>query len=138
MKKMPSQFYMFVIVLCCYFWPWYLSFFEPDADALLTVILLQSFVVMSCNKLVKEDWAMGIILVESVTLSYNLLYFGGLISQSHSQVMLSALIIELLIITISLTREKVNDASRSLYGSNLRIWSAGGNLVAKNRGGALV
>lgn len=134
---MPSQFYMFVIVLCCYHWPWYLSFFEPDADALLTVILLQSFVVMSCNKLVKEDWAMGIILVESVTLSYNLLYFGGLIGQSHSQVMLSALIIELLIITMSITKEKVNDASRSLHGSNLRIWSAGGNIVAKNRGGAL-
>lgn len=138
MKKMPKQFYIFAIVLCCYFWPWYLSFFEPNADALLTVLILQSLVVISCNKLVKEDWAMGIILIEALSMTYNLFVFSGLGASAHSQVMLSAFIIELLIITISLTKDNINDASRSLYGSNIRLWSAGGNLVAKNRGGALV
>ena len=81
---------------------------------------------------------MGIILIEALSMTYNLFVFSGLGASYHSQVVLSTLIIELLIITISLTKDNINDASRSLHGSNIRLWSAGGNLVDKNRGCALV
>lgn len=103
MKKIPSQFYMFVIVLCCYHWPWYLSFFDPDVDALLTVLLLQTGVI-ACNFLIKEKWCYLIILIEAAFMLFNVTLFlvPAMLVDYHAQIAVSAVIIELLIITISM------------------------------------
>ena len=104
MKKMPSQFYMYAIVLCCYQWPWFISFFDPDGDALLTVLLLQTAVIACSNILVRESWAIVVILIEALCMLFNVTLFlvPALLADYHAQIMLSALIIELLIITISM------------------------------------
>jgi hypothetical protein len=102
-KKIPSQFYIFVIVLLCYHWHWYLSLFDPDGDALLTVLLLQSAVI-TCNILIKEYWSSAIIIIEAASMLFNVTLFlvPAIIADYHAQIMLAAFIIELLIITISM------------------------------------
>jgi len=102
-KKIPSQFYMYVIVLLCYHWRWYLSLFDPEGDALLTVLLLQSSVI-TCNILIRESWSSAIIIIEAACMLFNVTLFlvPAMLADYHAQIMLSAFIIELLIITISM------------------------------------
>ena len=102
--RIPKQFYIFAMVLSLYYWPWYLSLFEPDIDALLTVMLLQSALVISCNILVNEQWKYALILIEAFCMFFNVTFFlfPALLLPFHEQLMLWAFIIELLIITISM------------------------------------
>ena len=103
MKKIPNQFYILVTVLCCYYWPWYLFLFDLEIDALFTVLLLQSAVI-ACNFLVNKGWGYAVIIVEALSMLFNvsLFLFPLFLADYHAAVMLSALIIELLIITISM------------------------------------
>ena len=103
MKIIPSQFYMYAIVLLCYQWSWYLSLVDPEGDALLTVLLLHSAVI-ACNILVRKPWAIPIIIIEALCMLFNVTLFmvPALLVDYHAQIMLAAFIIELLIITISM------------------------------------
>lgn len=102
--RIPKQFYIFAMVLSLYYWPWYLSLFEPDIDALLTVLLLQSVLVISCYILVSEPWRYAVILIEAFCMLFNVTFFlfPAPLLPFHEQLMLWAFIIELLIITISM------------------------------------
>lgn len=64
-----------------------------------------------------------------------LLLFAPLVSQWHAQAMVLAVIIELLIITISLRGERDYSGSVRRFGGSLR--NTGGSVLARNRGGAL-
>ena len=104
MKKIPSQFYIFVMLLLLYFWPQSLSFHDSLAGDIFTAIFLSHAFVMACNILVSESWKYAIILIEAFCIMFNVTLFlaPDILSKFHAQVMISALIIELLIITISL------------------------------------
>ena len=125
MKGIPSQLYMYAIVLCCYHWRWYLSLVDPDGDALLTVLLLQSSVI-ACNILVRELWSIPIIIIEALCMLFNVTLFlvPALLADYHAQIMFSALIIELLIITISMQGTSIGrSADHSVPFSAGGLWA---------------
>ena len=70
----------------------------------MTVTTLQFLFVMSCNILTKERWGSAVILIELICMLINatLFYFDLHKEPYQDHIMLSALIIELLIITMSL------------------------------------
>ena len=134
--KMPAQFYIFAMVLSLYYWPWQLSFFEPDTDALLTVISLQLFFVIACNYLTRASWVTAIIIVEAFCMIVNL--FAVLIDATlfhyHADIMRTALIIQLLIITMSLGAVVGHYHPRFLRANSDRLRAAScRNNAAKNR-----
>ena len=125
MKRIPSQFYMYVIVLLCYQWSWYLSLIEPEGDALLTVLLLQSAVI-ACNILVRESWSVPIIIIEAACMLFNVTLFlvPALLANYHAQIMFSAFKIELLIITISMQGASIGrSADHSVPFSAGGLWA---------------
>lgn len=133
MKRIPSQFYMFVIVLALYYWPWSLSLFEPNADQLLTAILLQQLFVISCNKIVQESLVIPIILIEALCMLFNVtLFLVPLpIGAIHAQIMNAAFILELLIITISMHGAAIGRAN-ILQLSSRSIWNLCGIALPRN------
>jgi len=132
-KRIPSQFYMFVIVLALYYWPWSLSLFEPNADQLLTAILLQQLFVISCNKIVQESLVIPIILIEALCMLFNVtLFLVPLpIGAIHAQIMNAAFILELLIITISMHGAAIGRAN-ILQLSSRSIWNLCGIALPRN------
>ncbi len=119
--RIPRQFYIFAMVLSLYYWPWHLSLFEPDIDALLTVLLLQSAIVISCYILVSEPWKYAVILIEAFCMLFNVAFFlfPAPLLPFHEKLMLWAFIIELLIITISMQGAAIG-ISIPMAGGRLR------------------
>lgn len=135
MKRMPPQFYIFAMALSVYFWPWVL--FSSDV---FTVFTLQVLFVISCNILVKSDWIIAIIIIEVAAMLFNVTFFlfEPISGRLHEQIMLVALIIELLIITTSLRLERaIDDSGSHILGTN-NLRGFGDLLLSKNRGGAFV
>lgn len=135
MKRMPVQFYIFAMALSVYFWPW--VFFSCEV---FTVFTLQVLFVISCNILVKSDWIIAVIIIEFAAMLFNVTFFilEPISGALHEQIMLIALILELLIITTSLRLECAidNSGSHILGTDNLRGF--GYHLLSKNRGGAFI
>lgn len=133
MKRMPNQFYMFAMVLALYFWPWSFSLFDPNADQLLTAILLQQLFVISCNKIVRESWVIPIILIEALCMLFNVtLFLVPLpIGAIHGQIMNAAFILELLIITISMHGAAIGRAN-ILQLSSRSVWNLCGSTLPRN------
>ena len=125
MKRIPKQFYMFVLLFWCYQSQLYFSFFEPEGDALLTVLVFQTAVI-ACNILIRESWTIPIILIEALCMLFNVTLFlvPALLADYHAQIMLSALIIELLIITISMQGASIGrSADHSVPFSAGGLWA---------------
>ena len=106
MKRMPSQFYIFAMAWLLQYWPqsWCFELVDPNADELLTALLLQTAFVIACNILISEPWRYAVILIEAFCMMLNVTLFliPLSIGEFHAQIMLAAFIIELLIITISI------------------------------------
>jgi hypothetical protein len=104
MTKMPKQYYILGLVLLQYLWPWQLFGGDLPADWLVSVITMQLCFVIFCNKFVRDNWILPVIIIEAVSLAFNitLLVVPGVISGIHAHIILTALIMELLIITTSL------------------------------------
>jgi len=102
MKKVPTQAYILLLVLALYYWPWQL--FSGDIGWLVTVVSVSFIGVIACNKLTNERWATGVIIVEVLCMMINatLFLFGMHKVPMQEHIMISAFIIELLIITMSL------------------------------------
>jgi hypothetical protein len=133
--KIPSQFYIFAMVLSLYYWPWHLSFFDPDTDALLTVISLQLLFVIACNYLTRASWATAIIIVEAFCMIVNLFAAlnGATLFHYHADIMRAAFIIQMLIVTMSLGAVVGHYLIRLLRTHSDRIRDAGrSNNAAEN------
>jgi hypothetical protein len=132
MTKMPKQFYMFGLVLLLYFWPWQLFTGDQPADWLLSVITLQLVFVIFCNVFVRDSWILPVIIIETVCMVFNiaLLIVPGVMSSIHAYIMLSALIMELLIITTSMraTDGRVDSYNTPLAGHSL--WRVRGGVFS--------
>lgn len=126
---MPKQFYVLLLALLLYFWPWSIG---SGSYLLGFVITLQIAFVMSCNFLVKERWKYAVILIEGFCMLFNVTFFlvPSLSPHFHEQIMLCAFIIELLIITISLQGVIVG-RSNSYHPSlaNRGLWSVRGGVL---------
>jgi len=127
---MPKQFYILGLVLLLRFWPWQLFSGDLAADWLLSVIVMQSAFVMSCNILARESWATAIIIVETFCMILNiaLVLIGATIFANHSAIMLAAFILELLIITISLQGVAVGFGCRLPLASSC-VWRLRSNAL---------
>jgi len=108
-RKIPTQFYIFAMVLLLYFWPW-----EFFSSSVFTVFTLQAFFVAICAKLVKESWVIPIIAIELIVALFNVTFFcmPSIPDDLHAQITLTAVIIELLIIFNSLMLGGAGDDSR--------------------------
>lgn len=104
MKRIPKQFYIFAIALSLYCWPEWLTFSDSFAGDIFSALLLGSVFVIACNILIRESWVIPIILIEALCMLFNVTLFlvPALLSDYHAPLMLTAFIIELLIITISM------------------------------------
>lgn len=102
---MPKQLIALILVIALYSWPWQITLMGTPADWLLTVLLLQHLFVIACNKLGKEAWLMPIIMIEVICMALNvaLVAYNPLTIELHSQLIFYAFIMQLLIITISMT-----------------------------------
>lgn len=134
MKKIPVQFYIFAIALSVYCWPWVL--FSSSA---FTVFTLQLLFVIACNILVKQDWIIAVIIVELASMLFNVTFciFTAIPADLHVQIMTSAFILELLIITTSLRLEAAIDHCRFSAPCANSIRSASYSVLHKNCGGAI-
>ncbi len=138
MTKMPKRFYIFVLVLLLYFWPWQLFSGDLPADWLLSVITMQLVFVIICNAVSNEKWATYVIIIEVVCMSFNIAYvlLPSVTYPIHSVVTLSALIMELLIIT---GNGVINgsDHSRHIHDArdNTRLDCSGINNIASREEG---
>jgi hypothetical protein len=123
------------MALSVYFWPWVL--FSSDA---FTVFTLQLLFVIACNKLVKEDWIIAVILIEFFVMLFNVTFFcnTAITDAMHEQITLYALILELLIITASLQLGSASDDSRRDMVDDDDLWSHSHSIFARNRGGSLL
>lgn len=123
MKKMPKQYYVFALVLLLYYWPWQLFTGDKPADWLASVITLQLAFVILCNKFVRENWILPVIIIEAVCMVFNTAYLivPGVMSGIHEHIMLSALIMELLIIITSMraTGGRIDSYNSLLAGGGL-------------------
>jgi hypothetical protein len=93
---------------------------------LFTTVSVQLLFVISCNISTKESWSTAVIIIEAFCMLFNVTYFltGQLLADYHAQIMLSALIIELLIITISIQGARIGRAnSLSAPIFNCPVWS---------------
>jgi hypothetical protein len=102
MKKVPTQAYILLLVLGLHYWPWQL--FSGDIGWLVTVVSVSFFGVIACNKLTNERWATGVIIIETscMTINATLFLFGFHKTPMQEHIMISAFIIELLLITMSM------------------------------------
>jgi len=124
---MPKQFYILGLVLLLWYWPWQLFSGDLPADWLLSVITMQSVFVILCNILARESWAIAITIIEGVCMLLNVLLvlIGAPISLFHDDIMLTAFILELLIITISLQGVAVGRSSgHRLPLASCSLWAA--------------
>ncbi len=135
MSRIPTQFYIFAMALSVYFWPWVL--FSSDV---FTVFTLQLLFVIACNKLVKEDWVIAVILIEFFVMLFNVTFFcnPAITDATHEQITLYALILELLIITASLQLGSASDDSRRDMVDDDDLWRHSHSIFARNRGGSLL
>ncbi len=135
--KTPKQLIIIALVLLSYFWPWQLISGDSTADWLASVITMQIALVIACNKIVHESWATAIIIIETLCMSVNILMllFMATISPYQQNIMATALIIELLIITISLQGVAIGKPnSCRLPISGNRLWAVrGGAMRFSNR-----
>lgn len=128
MTKMPKQFYIFGLVLLLYFWPWQLFSGDLPADWLLSVITLQIVFVIFCNVFVREGWILPVIIIEAVCMVLNIanMLLPEIISGIHAQIMIVALIMELLIITTSMGAINGRDNSYHLQLAGGGLWRVRG------------
>lgn len=127
MQKIPKQLIILGLVLLLYFWPWQLFSGDSPESWLLSVITMQIAFVTACNKIVRESWVTAIIIIETFCMSVNILMllFMATISPYQQNIMATALIIELLIITISLQGVAIGKPnSCRLPISGDRLWAA--------------
>jgi hypothetical protein len=110
-----------LLVLLFYWLPLPRFLLLSNESWLASTITIQLALVISCNILVSEPWKYGVILIEAFCMLFNVTYFltGDLLSGLHAQIMLTALIIELLIITISMQGAAIGITS-PMAGSRLR------------------
>jgi len=101
-NKIPKQLPILVMVLLCWHWSWPLWF--GSYSWIVTVTTLQACLVMWCNKLTSESWATAVMIIEVVCVMINTTLWWLCLHKEPYQyhIMLSAFIIELLIITCSL------------------------------------
>lgn len=104
MSRNPKQLYIAALLLLLWHWPESLILSGSAENVLFSVITLQLCFVIACNILVREPWIIGVILIEAFCMMFNVTFFlmPSISGVMHEQIMLCALIIELLIITISL------------------------------------
>lgn len=104
MTKMPRQLIIFVLVLSSYFWPWQLFSGDSKESWLASVIVMQWAFIRACLHIISERWILLIAIVEIIAMQLNVILFSfpSILRDFHAEIILSAVIIELLIITISL------------------------------------
>jgi len=136
-KKIPAQFFVLLLLLSLWLWPW--SLWYGPFNWIVTVTALQAAVVILCNILSRDLWVTLIIAIELACMLFNvtLFYFDLRRLAIQEQTMLIAFIIELLIITASLGASFGRDATTGVHGYFQRLFSrydffSGGKALGEN------
>lgn len=119
-----------VMVFLLRLWPEQFILSGSDNQIMASVITLQLGFVIACNILAKEPWVYAVIIIEALSMLFNVTFFliTAISGALHEQIMLCAFIIELLIISISLQGAIVGRSN------NYRLPMAGSCLWAARSG----
>lgn len=109
MKRIPKQFYIFVLALGLFFLPVSFLFSNDNQRYVLPVyITFQLLFVISCNKITQATWATLIIIIEAICMLWNTLLFvfwndaSIVLYDAHSWVMFFAFALEILVLNLSM------------------------------------